>query len=100
MKDHPMTASPMPADKFWHIIEHAARSDPDAHEEALRGALRALPLEEVISFDPRTIAIARTIEGYGSPPRISSPDGPREGYTVDRKLPRGRPTTDGTIHCP
>lgn len=48
-----MTATAMPADKFWHIIERAAQSDhdPDAHEEALRAALRELSLEEIISFE-------------------------------------------------
>src|SRR5258708_3195694 len=48
-----MTASPMPADKFWQIIERAGRSDPDrdAHVEALRTALRELPLAEIISFE-------------------------------------------------
>jgi uncharacterized protein DUF4240 len=48
-----MTATAMPADKFWHIIERAAQSDhdPDAHEEALRVALRELSLEEIISFE-------------------------------------------------
>jgi Protein of unknown function (DUF4240) len=48
-----MTASPMPADKFWRIIERAAQSahDPDAHAEALRTALHGLSLEEIISFE-------------------------------------------------
>ena len=48
-----MTASPMPADKFWQIIERAADSDhdPDAHEKALRAALHELTLEEIISFE-------------------------------------------------
>jgi uncharacterized protein DUF4240 len=48
-----MTASPMAADKFWQIIERAAASDhdPNAHTEALRIALRELPLEEVIAFE-------------------------------------------------
>jgi len=48
-----MTASAMPADRFWQIIERAARSssDPDAHAEALRVALRELSAEEVISFE-------------------------------------------------
>jgi hypothetical protein len=43
----------MSADKFWHIIERAAQfdHDPDAHEEALRVALRELSLEELISFE-------------------------------------------------
>ena len=48
-----MTASPMPADKFWQIIERAAESDhdPDAHEKALRVALHELTLEEIVSFE-------------------------------------------------
>jgi len=53
-----MTASPMPADKFWQIIERAAKSDasksdhgPDAHVKALRTALQGLSLEEIISFE-------------------------------------------------
>jgi hypothetical protein len=48
-----MTSSPMPADKFWQIINRAAESadDPDGHVDALRGALRELTLEEIISFE-------------------------------------------------
>ncbi|HKD26700.1 MAG TPA: DUF4240 domain-containing protein [Xanthobacteraceae bacterium] len=48
-----MTASAMPADQFWQIIERAARSDhdPDAHVEALRVVLRELCPEEIISFE-------------------------------------------------
>ncbi|MEN3384899.1 MAG: hypothetical protein V7608_4943 [Hyphomicrobiales bacterium] len=49
-----MTASAMPADQFWQIIERAAaRSDhdPDAHMEALRVVLRELSPEEIISFE-------------------------------------------------
>lgn len=48
-----MTASPMPADKFWQIIERAAKADhdPNAHMEALRTALRELTLEEIIAFE-------------------------------------------------
>jgi hypothetical protein len=48
-----MTASPMPAEKFWRIIERAAESahDPDAQVKALRTALRELTLEEIISFE-------------------------------------------------
>jgi hypothetical protein len=48
-----MTASPMPADKFWRLIERAAKSDhdPDAHVNALRAALQDLSLEEIISFE-------------------------------------------------
>src|SRR5262249_47264763 len=40
----PMTPSTMPADKFWQIIERAAKSDhdPDAHMNALRRALHEL----------------------------------------------------------
>src|SRR5205807_5566815 len=43
-----MTASEMPADRFWQIIERAGESDhePDAHLEALRTALRELTLAE------------------------------------------------------
>jgi hypothetical protein len=49
----PMTASPMPGDKFWQIVKRAAVSnhDPDAHVEALRTELRELALEEIISFE-------------------------------------------------
>jgi Protein of unknown function (DUF4240) len=48
-----MTASPMPAHKFWQIIKRAGESchDPDAHVDALRAALRELALEEIISFE-------------------------------------------------
>src|SRR3569833_438309 len=49
----PMTASAMPADRFWQIIERAAQldGDSDTHMEALRVALRELSVEEVISFE-------------------------------------------------
>jgi hypothetical protein len=42
-----MTASPMPADKFWQIVNRAAQSDhnPDAHMQALRAILRELRVE-------------------------------------------------------
>ena len=48
-----MIASPMPADKFWQIIERAATAadDRDAHVEALRAALRELSLDEIIAFE-------------------------------------------------
>ncbi len=48
-----MTASAMPADRFWQIIERAAQfpRDPDAHLEALREVLRELSAEEIISFE-------------------------------------------------
>src|SRR5262245_61458867 len=48
-----MTASIMPADRFWQIIELAAQSAQhrDAHVKALRTALCELSLEEVISFE-------------------------------------------------
>lgn len=48
-----MTASPMPAEKFWGIMERAAESDrdPDAQMKALRAALRELTLEDIISFE-------------------------------------------------
>jgi len=48
-----MTASAMPAEKFWHIMQRAAESshDPDAHVNALRALLRELTLEEIISFE-------------------------------------------------
>ncbi|MBO0766675.1 MAG: DUF4240 domain-containing protein, partial [Hyphomicrobiaceae bacterium] len=44
---------PMAADKFWQIIERAAKADhdPDAHMEALRTELRELPLDEIMSFE-------------------------------------------------
>jgi hypothetical protein len=53
MLEERMTASPMPADKFWKIIEHATKSsdDPDTQIEALRVALHELSLEEVIAFE-------------------------------------------------
>ena len=48
-----MTASPMPAEKFWRIIERAAEQahDPDAQLQALAQALREPTLEELISFE-------------------------------------------------
>ena len=48
-----MTADAMPPDRFWQIIERAARSDgdPDAHRETLRLALRELSAEGVASFE-------------------------------------------------
>src|SRR5579863_4807097 len=48
-----MTASEMPADRFWEIIERAARSDDDpvAHIDALRAGLRGLTAEEIKSFE-------------------------------------------------
>ncbi len=48
-----MTASPMPADKFWQIIERAAKSDhdPDAHVKALRTVVHDLSPDEIISFE-------------------------------------------------
>jgi hypothetical protein len=51
--EDPMTVSPMTADKFWQIIARAGASDydPDAHMEALRTALRELPVEEVVAFE-------------------------------------------------
>jgi hypothetical protein len=43
----------MPSEDFWRIIARAAESahDPDAHVDALRMALRALSLEEIMSFE-------------------------------------------------
>jgi len=43
----------MPADKFWQIIERAAKSDhdPDAQMKTLRTALHELSIEEIISFE-------------------------------------------------
>jgi Protein of unknown function (DUF4240) len=48
-----MTASEMPADRFWGIIERAAQSDgdPAAHIDALRAELRGLTAEEIKSFE-------------------------------------------------
>lgn len=48
-----MTASVMPADRFWQIIERAAKADhdPDAHTEALRAVLRELSVDEIIAFE-------------------------------------------------
>src|SRR5215510_15095922 len=50
---NPMTVSPMPADQFWQIIDHAAKSaqDRDVHVKVLRTTLRKLNLEELISFE-------------------------------------------------
>lgn len=45
-----MTKPAMPADRFWQIIEGAAKSDDD-QTEALRVSLRELSAEEVISFE-------------------------------------------------
>jgi len=44
-----MSASEMPADQFWEIMERAARfdDDPAAHINALRVELRKLPSEEI-----------------------------------------------------
>ena len=55
-----MTASAMPADRFWQIIEHAsgADGDPDAHMEALRAVLRELSVEEILSFEVATFRTA------------------------------------------
>jgi hypothetical protein len=43
----------MPADKFWQIIERAAKADhdPDAHMEVLRTELHALSLDDIIAFE-------------------------------------------------
>jgi hypothetical protein len=43
----------MPAEKFWNIMEHTARSDhdQDAQAKALRTVLHDLTLEEIISFE-------------------------------------------------
>jgi hypothetical protein len=51
--ENPMTEAPMPADKFWQIVNRAAKSDhdPEAHMEALRTILRELSLEEIILFE-------------------------------------------------
>jgi Protein of unknown function (DUF4240) len=48
-----MTASEMPADQFWQIIERAARfdGDPAAHMNALGAELYELTPEEIISFE-------------------------------------------------
>ena len=48
-----MTASPMPAERFWCIIERVAEPDqyPDAQVRALRTALDELTLEDIISFE-------------------------------------------------
>ena len=57
-----MTASPMPSDRFWQIIERAAKvdHDPDAHVKALHTALRELTLEEIIAFE---VAFRRYLNG-------------------------------------
>ena len=47
-----MTAPPMPAEQFWHIMRAAdSGHDPDAEVNALRASLRELTLEEIISFE-------------------------------------------------
>ena len=45
-----MTASPMPAERFWSIIEHVAapNQDRDAQVRALQTALHELTLEDII----------------------------------------------------
>jgi hypothetical protein len=57
-----VTASAMPADQFWQIIERATQSDgdPNTHMEALRALLRELSCDEVISFE---VAFRRYING-------------------------------------
>ena len=49
----PVNVSAMAADRFWQIIERAARSDhdPDAHMQALRTALSELSRDDIISFE-------------------------------------------------
>jgi hypothetical protein len=44
---------PMPDDRFWALIQPttAFESDPDRQIEALKSALRKLPLEDVESFE-------------------------------------------------
>jgi hypothetical protein len=48
-----MTASLMPPEDFWRIINRAAKSahDPDSQANALRTALRELSVEEIVSFE-------------------------------------------------
>lgn len=48
-----MTASPMPAERFWSIVERAAASahEPNAQMEALRNELRELTLDDIKSFE-------------------------------------------------
>jgi hypothetical protein len=66
-----MTVSPMPAEKFWSIMERVAESDqdPDAQLRALRTALHELPLEDIISFEVafrRYLNMAYTWELWGA----------------------------------
>jgi hypothetical protein len=48
-----MTASEMPADQFWKLLDHAARfsDDPAAHIDALSTDLRGLTSEDIKSFE-------------------------------------------------
>ena len=48
-----MSLSPMPADEFWRIIDHAARADhdPDAHVQALHTLLAELSLDDLVAFE-------------------------------------------------
>ena len=48
-----MNAIPMPPEKFWPIIELAAKSDQDSDAQlgALTSALEVLTIEEVIAFE-------------------------------------------------
>jgi hypothetical protein len=66
-----MTASPMPAERFWSIIEPVAELDqgPDAQLRALRTALKALRLEDIISFEVafrRYLNLAYTWDLWGA----------------------------------
>jgi hypothetical protein len=48
-----MIACAMPADRFWRIIERAARfdDDPEAHIAGLREVLRELSVADIIAFE-------------------------------------------------
>ena len=63
-----MTEAPMPADKFWQIVNRAAKSDhdPEAHMEALRTILRELSLEEIIF--PPSLGRRRSRDTIGAQP--------------------------------
>jgi hypothetical protein len=66
-----MTASPMPAERFWSIIERVAEldQDSDAQLRTLRTALHELPLEDIISFEAafrRYLNMAYTRDLWGA----------------------------------
>lgn len=68
----------MDTDRFWQLVDRAASTDPVAAAESLRGALSALPPDEVLSFETEFVrqmgrsntqvhlAAAETVMGYTS----------------------------------